>query len=258
MKIELIEDKEIDFFTDIWKLVTSMVEEVPLQITKEGLVVYAMDPSHVAMIDLKIKSSAFSGYEVENPIRLNFNAQEFKKRLESVSSKKGEKLTIRHDPDKARIVFDIVNPATYRKRQLGLSLFDNREEEEIPDPKIIFHSNALFPLEDMEQALKDAGMISEHIRVRVFREDKEDKEKITFEATGEFGDSFLEVNTIHDIKIDTEALATFTTTYLNNFIGGIKPLAKTLRMQLSTDMPIRLEVNENKFDCSFFLAPCIG
>jgi len=258
LKIELTESDEMKIFSSIWKLVASVVEEVPLQVTKDGLLIQAMDPSHVAMLDMTIKSSSFTGFEeIEANKTLCFDASEFKKRLDAINPEK-EKVNILHDEEKAKIIFDIVNPETQRKRRLRLPLLDYGDEE-LPNPKINFHGKAKFPLADMNQALTDASMVSQHINVSMFKEGNE--EKLTFEAIGDMGESFLEVNTFSSISINNEvekATSVYTTSWLGSFIAGIKPLAKQINIELATDMPIKISINEKNIDCKLYLAPCIG
>jgi len=259
LKIGLTEQKEIKFLGDILKLLGAVNEEMALNITKDGINVVAMDSTHVAMIDLKVQNSAFGEYELEEEnLILSFNINELKKRLDTVDLK-DERVSIDHDPEMQKIQLNVRNPETQRKRLLKLSLLEPLDEE-VPKPRISFHGSAKFSLDDFEQAIKDASMVSEHIVIRIFREDGNDK--LTFDARGDMGDSFLEVNTFDSFKIDNEAeeaKATFTTSWLAGFVGAIKPIAKQITIEISTDMPMKISLNGNsKVDCDLFLAPCIG
>ena len=259
MRIGLTEPKEVKFLGDVLKLLGAVNEEMSLSITKENITVISMDNSHIAMIDMKVDKSAFGEYDIEEEdLLLSFNIIELRKRLDTVDPKE-ERVSIQHDPKLMKIILDVRNPDTQRKRLLRLSLLEPLDEE-VPKPKIVFHCLAKFGLDDLELAIKDAAMVSDHIVVRIFQEGEADK--LTFEAKGDMGESFLEVNTFDKFKIGNDskdAQATYTTSWLAGFVGAIKPLAKQVTIELSTDMPMKLSLNGNsKITCDIFLAPCIG
>jgi len=261
MRIGLTEPKEVKFLGDVLKLLGAVNEEMSLNITKENITAISMDNSHIAMIDMKVDKSAFGEYDVEKDLLLSFNINELRKRLDTVDPKE-ERVSIQHDPEMMKVLLDVRNPDTQRKRLLKLSLLEPLDEE-VPKPKIVFHCLAKFGLDDLEQAIKDAAMVSDHIVVRIFQEGPGgEANKLTFEAKGDMGESFLEVNTFDKFKIGNDskdAQATYTTSWLAGFVGAIKPLAKQVTIELSTDMPMKLSLNGNsKITCDIFLAPCIG
>lgn len=256
MKIGLTEPKEVKFLGDVLKLLGAVNEEMSLNITKENITAISMDNSHIAMIDMKVNKNAFGEYIVDEDLLLSFNINELRKRLDTVDLKE-ERVSIQHDPEIQKILLDIINPETQRKRKLKLSLLEPLNEE-VPKPKIVFQGLAKFGLDDLEQAVKDAAMVSEHMVVKIFKEGEADK--LTFDARGDMGDSFLEVNIFDKFKAGTEeAQATYTTSWLAGFVGAIKPLAKQITIEMSTDMPMKLTLSGNsKLTCDLFLAPCIS
>jgi len=257
MRIGLTEPKEVKFLGDVLKLLGAVNEEMSLSITKENITAIAMDNSHVAMIDMKVDKSAFGEYDVEEDLLLSFNINELRKRLDTVDPKE-ERVSIQHDAKMMKVLLDVRNPDTQRKRLLKLSLLEPLDEE-VPKPKIVFHCLAKFGLDDIDQAIKDAVMVSEHIALKIFKEGEDNK--LTFEAKGDMGESFLEVNTFDKFEISDseESQATYTTSWLAGFVNAVKPLTKQVTIELSSDMPMKISLNGNsRITCDIYLAPCIG
>ena len=46
-------------------VISTLIDEVKFTIDKEGMSLKAVDPAHVAMVDLKINADAFESYEAE-------------------------------------------------------------------------------------------------------------------------------------------------------------------------------------------------
>src|SRR3990172_2081402 len=63
---------------DIVAIISELVTEVKLKITKEGLSVTAIDPANVAMIYFKIPSELFSQFELQNDEILGINLESLK------------------------------------------------------------------------------------------------------------------------------------------------------------------------------------
>lgn len=255
MEIGLTEASEVTYFTNVVKLLGVINDDMTLNVTPEGMSVTSMDPSHVAMIDLKLKKSAFGKYEVEEPFRLSFTISELRKRLEAIEAKK-ELVTIRHDVTNAKLVLDINEPTSLRRREMKIKLLEPYEEE-VPKPKILFHGNTRILLDDLDRGIKDALMVSEHMKIRA----KFGEKTLAFEAEGDLGESLLEIRDPLDYKNDSdgELSATYTIQYLANYVNAIKPFSEVVRVEMNTDMPVKITLDGSQdLECDFYLAPCIG
>ena len=55
-------------FSDIISIISELVTEVRIKVTKEGLSLTAVDPANVAMVSFKLLRSNFSQYEAGNDV----------------------------------------------------------------------------------------------------------------------------------------------------------------------------------------------
>lgn len=255
MKIGLTEASQVTYFTNVVKLLGVINDEMTLNVTPEGMSVLSMDSSHVAMIDLNLKKSAFGEYEVEAPFRLSFTISELRKRLEAIEAKK-ELVTIRHDEPNAKLVLDVNEPTSRRRREMKIKLLEPYDEE-TPKPKILFQGYARILLEDLDRGIKDALMVSEHMKIRA----KFGEKVLALGAEGDLGESLLEIRDPLDYKNNSngELSATYTLTYLANYTNAIKPFTQVIKIEMSTDMPVKITLDGSQdLECDFYLAPCIG
>lgn len=260
MEFTLGTKKQVNYFKNILDLILNLGDEIPLHITSEGINVLGMDPSHVAMIDLKLGNSIFEKYEVEpaknkEEIILTLSLNELKKRIEAIEAD-DETARIYYNIEKERLVLHLLEHDTRRRRELEIPLLESLDDE-VPLPKIIFHGQGKIMLEDVNRALKDASFVSEHIKIS-FHEDK-----LRFDAQGDMGSAFLELpkDQITGFKIDNDknlAVATFTLSWISGVMSDLPKFVDEINISMSTDMPLRVEAEKNSFEFKYYLAPCIG
>ena len=89
-------------------------------------------------------------------------------------------------------------------------------------------------------------------------------ETLKFEATGDMGSASNEFvkdsDEVLTLKSEEDSTATYTLSYLVDMIGKIKSMAEVITLELSTDMPLKIEVESNNenLEVTLYLAPCIG
>ena len=57
----------------------SLVEEVPLKITSDGIELRAMDPSHVSMIDFKMNKEVFAEFKTDKEVIIGIDIEDMSK-----------------------------------------------------------------------------------------------------------------------------------------------------------------------------------
>jgi proliferating cell nuclear antigen len=260
MEIAIDEEKGIEAFRNLVKLLKTVNEEQTLRLTREGIVVRTMDPGHVLMIDLAVKPGAFSKYDVpeatdEAPLVLTLNMKDLLSRFDAIE-KTGE--WVKFDFDAPNQMFNIhaVRAGGGRKRKFWLNVLEPTEED-VPTPKIRHTSSARMVLSEFHRAVKDAQMVAEHMVFELT------KESVSFTARGDTGGASFEANKgsegILDIASEADSRATFTVSTLADLMSALKDVAEVLSLHLSTDMPVQLTLEDPaNLDCSLYLAPCIG
>jgi DNA polymerase III sliding clamp (beta) subunit (PCNA family) len=105
-------------------------------------------------------------------------------------------------------------------------------------------------------AIRDANLVSEHVKVEM----EEDLLKIN--AQGDMGSSFSEWTADSDdlleLKVDEKSIATFTLSYLQDIANAAGANSEVATIELSTDMPIKMDFEIPQGRLVYYLAPCIG
>ena len=252
MRLEM-EQKALTVFKAYVGLLKAVNEELTLRVDDSGITVLGMDPSHVAMIDSKIKPGLFEKFTPpEGGGFITINLSEFSKFLDRIGK---EAVKIDYNAEQARL--SIVASTFGRSRRFSLPILEPLEEE-VPKPKILFKSEARILTQNVDSAIKDANLVSEHVKIAI------EAEVLKFDARGDIGSACNEYtkgsDEILELKSEEDSSANFTLSYLTDMFGQLKNLADTVTLHLSTDMPLRIEVtpNDRNLEIDLYLAPMIG
>ena len=248
MKMEIKE--HLKSFQSWIKVITTVAEDQVIEAREDGLYAVGMDPSHVAMINTSFLKTNFDNYEVGEEPKVCINVKEFNKILDRI---KDERVIIEHSVAKAKLL--IATEKGTRVRRFEMPTMDDIEGE-TPEPKIFFKSKVRLTIDELQVGLNDANLVSEHV---VF-----DISEDTLKLQG-VGDTttYAQWDTDSDgvllLKIDEEAKATFTMSYMQDIVKALKSLSEVVTIELSTDMPIRIMGEcPAGITAEFYLAPCIG
>ena len=229
-------------------------EELSMNIDDEGIRVQGMDPSHVAMIDMKIKPGLFEVFEKPAEKRITVNLAEFSKFLDRID--KEERVTISYDAEKAKLT--ILARMGGRRRRFSLPVLEPLDDE-VPEPKILFKSEGRILTESVERAIKDADLVSEFMKIQISRE------MMKFTATGDMGSADNEFekgsDELLELKAEEDSASMFTLSYLKDMFGQLKNLTDVVTLSVTTDMPIKIDAtpaNDPNLEITLYLAPCIG
>ena len=251
MKLEL-SNKNFTTFKDAVSLMKTVNEELTLKVDDEGIQVLGMDPSHVGMIDLRIKPGLFDTFEKPKEKMITVNLAEFYKFLDRID--KDERVMITHSMETARLTIEARKGG--RSRRFALPVLEPLDEE-VPEPKILFKSEGRILTQSVDRAIKDADLVSEHVKIMLT------KEMLLFNATGDMGSARNEWQKGSDellqLKSEEDSAATFTLSYLKDMFGQLKNLAEVVTLSLTNEMPLKIEAeaNEPNVEITLYLAPCI-
>jgi proliferating cell nuclear antigen len=129
-------------------------------------------------------------------------------------------------------------------------------EEEVPTPKITFNVKAKATTQGLSQAIEDAQLVSDHVKIEA------DSEKLTLTATGDLMGATIMLQKGNDALLDLEvkepSKATFSLSYLSEIIKAAAATSEIATIEFSTDMPVRIDFQQTKEGkLTFFLAPRI-
>src|SRR5512136_2246405 len=235
---------------DMATAISILVDEATFKIDAEGLKLRAMDPSRVAMIDFEWPKTLFQEYEATEPSKMCLNISELLKLLKRAGKDEAVELSL--DDKTGRLLVTITGkyPRNFTMPTLEAS------EEEVPTPKITFNVKAKATTEGLSQAIEDAQLVSDHVKIEA------DSEKIVFNASGDLMGAIITLQKGSDALLELEAKepqkATFSLSYLTEIIKAASQTSDIATLEFSSDMPIKLDFQQAKEGkLTFYLAPRI-
>ncbi len=240
MKLTL---KETKYLKEPIFIISELVNEATFKIDKDKIELVAMDPANVAMVIFKLLSSAFTEYNVKEPLELTLNLDNLKQVLKRVNA--DDTLTLELLNNKLKI--ELKSNTT---RVFSLSLINAEDTvKKVPDLKFplkIEMNTSLF-----DQAIEDTGIVSDSVSFIV------DKDRFTVEALGSL--TTAKVDLLHDnqtkIQASEKVSARYSLEYLKKMIKTSK-LADNVLIQFNKDYPLKLSYKIlDKMLMEFILAP---
>jgi proliferating cell nuclear antigen len=235
---------------DMITSISILVDEATFKLDPEGIKLRAMDPSRVAMIDFEWPKTVFEEYTSTEPTKMCINVTELLKLLKRAG--KDETLDLSLDEKTGKLQVAIAGKYT---RNFTMPTLE-ASEEEVPTPKITFNVRLKATTEGLSQAIEDAQLVSDHVRIEA------DSEKVVFNASGDLMGAIITLQKGSDALLELDAKepqkATFSLSYLTEIIKAASATSDIATLEFSTDMPIKLDfqqVKEGKL--TFYLAPRI-
>jgi len=235
---------------DMATAISILVDEATFKIDPDGLKLRAMDPSRVAMIDFEWPKTLFTEYEATEPSRMCINISELLKLLKRAQKDESVELTL--DDKTGRLQVKIMGKYS---RNFTMPTLE-ASEEEVPTPKITFNVKAKTTTAGLSQAIEDAQLVSDHVKIEA------DAEKLTLNASGDLMGATITLQKGNDALLELEAKepskATFSLSYLSEIIKAAAATSDLATLEFSTDMPVRIDFQQAKEGkLTFFLAPRI-
>ncbi|OYT27331.1 MAG: proliferating cell nuclear antigen (pcna) [Thermofilum sp. ex4484_82] len=235
---------------DMITAISILVDEVTFKIETEGLKLRAMDPSRVAMVDFEWPKTVFEEYICAEPTKMCINISELLKLLKRAGKNEAVELSL--DEKTGKLQVRITGKYT---RNFTMPTLEATEEE-VPTPKLTLNVRAKATTEGLKQAIEDAQLVSDHVRIEA------DPEKLIFNASGELMGATIELKKGSDALLDLEvkepSKATFSLNYLSEIIKAASATSDIATIEFSTDMPIKLDFQQaTEGKLVFYLAPRI-
>jgi len=230
--------------------ISILIDEATFNITPENITLRAMDPSRVAMIDFQWPKTVFDEYACTEPTKMCINITELLKLLRRTSKDETIELTLDEKTNRLKLTIRGNYTRTFNMPTLEAI------EEEVPTPKVTFKIKAKTTTQGLHQAIEDASLVSDHVRIEA------DKEKITMNATGDLMGATIELKKGSDALLDIDAQepakATFSLSYLTEIVKAASATSELATIEFATDMPIKIDFQQPKEGkLTYYLAPRI-
>ncbi|MEM3696129.1 MAG: proliferating cell nuclear antigen (pcna) [Candidatus Bathyarchaeia archaeon] len=235
---------------DMATAISILIDEATFKIDPEGIKLRAMDPSRVAMVDFEWPKTVFDEYTVTEPTKMCINISELLKLLKRAGKDEVVELSLDEKTGKLQVKITGKYARNFTMPTLEAS------EEEVPTPKIPFNVKAKATTQGLSQAIEDAQLVSDHVRIEA------DNEKLVLNAVGDLMGATITLQKGSDALLDLEAKepskATFSLSYLSEIIKEASATSDIATLEFSTDMPIKLDFQQAKEGkLTFYLAPRI-
>lgn len=228
-------------FSDIIGIISELVTEVRLKVTREGMGLTAIDPANVAMVYFKMPADLFSQFDLTRDEVLGVNLENLKAVLRRC--KPGSALLLAREDNTLKLtIFDRI------KRDFTLALLDiESEEKELPHWE--FKSVIKMDAETFLEVIEDCSIVADACTFIT------EPAKFIVEAHGlnsaraEFSSEEIEIYAATN-------KARFSLDYLSKFTKGAK-VSNRVTLSFSENHPMRLDFPTGNIMLSFVLAPRI-
>lgn len=229
--------------------ISALVDEAVFNANPDGLRVRAMDPSHVAMVDLEYRKEAFDEYACDKPVSIGINVSDMLKLLRRV----GEDEVLNLDLDESAARFSLRFTGKY-VRTFSTSTLDLTGEE-IPSLKVTFNAKARLTTRCLAQTVEDAATVSDNIKFEAA------PEKLTMGAQGDLGTFSVDLDkaseALLDLQVKEPSKAAFSLNFLSQIVKAAAPSSETVTVEFSTNIPIKLSFEIPQGRLEYVIAPYI-
>jgi|SRR3989344_1205469 len=225
--------------SDIVSIISELVTEVRLKVTKEGMSLTAIDPANIAMVYFKVPADLFSQFELEKEEVLGINLESLKSVLRRCGL--GSSLTLKREDNLLKLeIQDKI------KRAFTLAMIDI-ESDEKEMPKWEFKSVIKMDAQAFSEVIEDCLIVSDACTFVTSPTNFVVEAHGLNSARAEFSTDEVEI-------YSDNSTARFSLEYLNKFIKGSK-ISSRVTISFSDNHPMRIDFPTGNVMLSFVLAP---
>ena len=225
--------------------VQTLVDEAKIHCTPEGLSLKAVDPAHVAMVELSLGKGAFEEYKAED-LELGVDLDKLKDILKLAGS--GDLIGLEYNEDSHRLVFTI----GHLTRRMALIDTSNMTDPKVPNLNL--PSKVTMVASELQQGIKASEAVSDHIALIA------DGDSFQLVADGDTDqvDLALDGDALVKIESGEKSRSLFSLDYFANMAKVVKG-GDAVTLNLGTDYPVKLEfdIADGKGHITYLLAPRI-
>jgi len=241
-----------DYFADLMKAVTAVVEEGTFVVDQEGMKLTAMDPAHISLVNFELTKAAAEEYSCEKQVELTININELHKLIRK--AKKNEIITLEYDDEKKRLSVTLTNPAASTERRFTLNTLETVTGK-TPVPNLSFEAKARVSAEAFRVAIEDAATVSDYAKLTIA------PDAVIISSKGEMGSHSTKLapggTAVFEIEAQHEVSASFSLNYLEKIIKAGKTVAEESVIELSSNRPVKLSFPVPSGKLEYLIAPRI-
>lgn len=226
-------------------VVSTLVDEVKLNVGKSGIAVKAVDPAHVAMVDLALEKGAFEEYKGDES-ELGIDINKIREVLKLARA--GEIISMDHDEDKNRLVMSVGNIVR------RMSLVDTAGMSDPKVPNLELPAKLAVRTDELRQGIRASESVSDHIALI----SSPDGFEMISEGDTDSVNLKLPKDLLEELDCKETVRSLFPLDYFSNMIKAVST-AESITMHLGNDYPVRMEfeIASGKGGVKYLLAPRI-
>jgi proliferating cell nuclear antigen len=250
--------QQATLFKKVVDAMKDLCKEVNFDCSEKGLQVQSMDSSHVALVSLMLRESAFADFKCDRPTSLGMNIESLAKIFKMCGPNDSLKLRYQNDAD--TLNFQCENGQDDRISDFDLKLMQIESEHmEIPEQQ--YKVTIKMPSSEFQKICRDLKEFGETLTLTAT------KEGVKFSVAGDVGAGNVFVKPRDSAKAEEKVsltvhenvTANFALRYLVNFAKAA-PLSGGVELGLGPDAPLLVKYELEKAEnghMQFYLAPKI-
>jgi len=231
---------------EVTGVLSTLTDEARIVINEKGITVKAVDPAHVAMVDLTLDASAFEKYSASQ-MEMGVDIEKLGETLRFVKS--DEDVILKFDETKNKLVMNVGN-LTRR-----MSLIDTSGMSEPKVPNLNLPTMVVVKASELDKGIKASESVSDHVALIASPDGFE------LVSEGEMDDSVslkLPKNVLVDLNCKEKVKSMFSLDYFSKMMKAIST-SENVTLYLGTDYPVKLgfDIAEGNGHVVYLLAPRI-
>jgi len=230
---------------EVVDVVSTLVDEAKFNVGRDAISVKAVDPAHVAMVDLALDRGAFEAFKAEEG-ELGIDMDKMKEVLRLAKS--GDTISMAHDEEKNRLVVTVGN--TTRR----MALVDTAGMSDPKVPSLNLPARLTVRTDELRQGIRASETVSDHIALKVSNTGFE----IVSEGDTDNVSHAVPKELLEDLQVKDSVRSLFPLDYFSNMVKSIGS-APTVTLFLGSDYPVKMEfkIAGGKGEVRYLLAPRI-
>jgi proliferating cell nuclear antigen len=234
-----------DIIKGIIDVTSPLVNEAKFNITSKGISIRAVDPAHVAMVDLELKSTAFEEYKADD-MELGIDLDKLNGIMKLANS--GDSISMEYDEESNRLIVKIGNLV----RRMGL--LDTAGMPDSKVPHLDLPAKAVVKASELSKGVRASEAVSDHLALCV--------DKDSFELFAEGDTDTVNLKLPKALLIELHSPGKFKSLFsIDYFSNMIKPVKSDdpISINIGNDNPIRVDFDfaDKNGHVTYLLAPRI-
>lgn len=234
-----------DALKGIVNIISTLVDEAKLNVSPDGIGLKAVDPAHVAMVELDVRKAAFESYLADDT-QIGIDLDKIKEVLRLTAS--GDIIDMEQDEERGRLVVRVGN-ITRR-----MNMVDTSSMSDPKVPQLSLPVSVEVSVSEIQKGIRAAESVSDHIALTA----DADGFELSCEGDTDSVNLRLDKAKLVGLTVSEKARSLFPLDYFSNLVKAI-PSDTVVRIDLGNDYPVKIhfDLAEGNTSVGYLLAPRI-